>query len=195
MKAPLTIVIACALTAAGCAWQRPKADPTELFVLEAAPAPQAPREEPPLVALAEVEVPDYLIGSRMAVRLSGNEIDYAEFRRWAEPLPEGIARVIRENLAAAADVRRAPVSGRKPGYLLSVRVSAFEGERLPSGAASVSVAASWELRPAGRPAKAVRGRFAAAPAAWDGKDYRRLARLESEALAALCDDLRRAMLR
>jgi uncharacterized lipoprotein YmbA len=191
MRSALAAVLAAAL-AAGCAWARPKADPTEFFVLEAAPSPKAPRKQPPLVELAEVEVPEYLRGPRMAARSRGNEIEYDEFRRWAEPLPQGIARVLKENLAATADVSQAPVPGRKPAYLLSVRVSAFEGLRLPANAGSVSVAASWELRPAGKPS--ARGRFASAPAAWDGKDYRALARLESEALAALCRDLSRALL-
>ena len=193
MKIPLIVLIIGALAAARCAWQRPKADPTEFFVLDSVPAPQAPSKTLPLVQLAEVEVPEYLTGPRMAVRLQGNEIDYAEFRRWAEPLPQGIARTIKENLAATADVSQSPVPGRKPGYLLSVRVSAFEGQRLPAGAGSVLVAASWELRPAGEPGKVGRGRFTAAAAAWDGKDYRRLARLESDATAALCDDLKRAL--
>lgn len=191
MRRPLVLLLAAAF-AAGCAWPRPKEDPTEFFVLEGAPVPKTVNERRPLVELAEVELPEYLKNPRMAARSRDTEIEYAEFRRWGEPLAQGIARVIKEDLAPAADVQQ-PAAGRAPGYRLSVRLSAFEGLRVSTGAGSTRVEAAWELRPAGKGASPAQGRFTAAPAAWDGKDYGRLARLESDALAALCVDLGRAI--
>jgi uncharacterized lipoprotein YmbA len=192
MRGPLVLLLAAAF-AAGCAWTRPKEDPTEFFVLEGLPAPKTLNEPRPQVELAEVELPEYLKNPRMATRSRDTEIEYAEFRRWGEPLAQGISRVIKEDLAPAADVQQPAAAGRAPRYRLSVRLSAFEGVRLSTGAGSTRVEAAWELQPAGKGAPPVQGRFSAAPAVWDGKDYGRLARLESDALSALCEDLGRAI--
>lgn len=185
--------LAVALTASSCAWLRPKADPTEFFVLEPRPAAGTARKDRPRVELAEVEVPAYLKNPRMAARLGDNEIDYAEYKRWGEPLPQGIARAVREDLREAAELPAAPSPDGPAQYSLTLRVLAFEGLRPPSGAAGIRVSAAWELRPLARPGPALSGRFEAAPAAWDGKDYAGLARLLSGAVAELCAELKKAI--
>jgi uncharacterized lipoprotein YmbA len=192
MKISRAAWLGWALAAAACAWPFPKADPTQFYVLESRPPAEAARKNRPRVELAGVEVASYLKNPRMAIRRRENEIDYAEFRRWAEPLPQGIARVIGDDLAPTLDVRTNDAQGRPSEYRLSVQVSAFEGLLASTGAASIRVQAVWELRPP-PPAVPVRGRFEAAPAAWDGKDYERLARLLSDSLAVLCVDVARAI--
>jgi uncharacterized lipoprotein YmbA len=163
---------------AGCSLTpKPQADPTEFFVLTARPV-EARAGRRPVVELAEVEVPDYLRNPRMAARSGGNEIDYAEFKRWAEPLDKGAARALREGLAPAADLRPAPAPGA--ALKLKVRLLAFEGRR---GDGAAVVEAAWELRGGQAPR---RGRLKSTREGWDGKDYAQLARLESDALGDVC---------
>ncbi len=192
MRRPTRAALLCAAAlAGGCAWQRPKADPTEFFVLQARPdAPRATGRRA-VVELADIDVPAYLQNPRMAVRSGETEVSFDEFKRWAEPLSRGVARVITEDLAGVADVRPAPVANPAPDLRLTVRLSSFEGRLDAGGAGSILVAASWELK--NREGSLKRGRFTASPAAWDGKDYSRLAALQSDALSALCEELRRAL--
>lgn len=172
-----------ALGLAGCSFTpKPKADPTEFFVLT--PRPVAARAgRRPVVELEDVEVPEYLRNPRMAARSGDNRIDYAEFKRWAEPLDKGVARALREGLAPAADLRPSPAAGA--GVKLRVRVTALEGRRTAEGAGgSAFVSVAWELSRPG--AKRQRGSFDQTAAGWDGKDYAQLAKLESDALGVLC---------
>jgi uncharacterized lipoprotein YmbA len=175
---------------AGCAWPSAKPDPTQFFVLETRPEPSS-SEARPTVELVEVDVPGYLQNPRIAVRSQENRIEYDEYRRWAEPLQQGIARILKENLAETADVEQAPLA--RPAELrLRIRLTAFEGLRQPGGG-SIRATAAWELRRGAKGAP-IRGQFESAPASWDGKDYGRLAMLLSGALADFCASLRKPIL-
>jgi uncharacterized lipoprotein YmbA len=174
----LWLALVPALLTSGCLWPGAKADPTQFFVLEARPVAFPPMRERPRVQLEPVELPAYLSNPRLAARTGANRIDYAEFRRWAEPLSDGIARVVREDLAPVADVEAAPALPKAPR--LKLRVQAFEGLRSAGG---ILVKVSWRLEPGAR------GQFEAPSAAWDGKDYGLLAGLLSDVLGALAQQL------
>jgi uncharacterized lipoprotein YmbA len=190
MRAAFAIVLAGIVAATGCAWPSAKPDPTQFFVLETQPEPASsgPR---PTVELVEVDVPGYLQNPHIAVRSEETRIEYDEYRRWAEPLQQGIARILKEDLAETADVEQAPLA-RPADLRLRVRLSAFEGLR-QLGGASIRASASWEFRRGAKGAP-IRGQFESAPAAWDGKDYGRLAKLLSGALAEFCGSLRKPLL-
>ena len=125
----------------------------------------------------------------MVVRSGANEIQFAEFDRWAEPPAQGIARIIKETLGSARNVES--VALNSPGsetldYEVAIRILACEGVRVEKGPSSVRFIATWEARPVGPSSTtAKQGVFTPNPAAWDGKDYGQLAGRISEAIAGL----------
>jgi hypothetical protein len=135
----------------------------------------------------------------MVIRTGSNEIHFAEFDRWAEPLDEGIGRVLKAALGPAHSVDRVTLNSQGDDgldYAVRIQVLACEGVRGENGTGSIRVALAWEIQPAGTNEMAIKhGGFTAVPAAWDGKDYGQLASLLSKAVAdagvALAMDLPR----
>ena len=60
---------------------------------EAAPAPERPRR----ISLRVTDMPAFLRGQLMKVRVAENEVRFVDEARWAEPLESGLARVMRNN--------------------------------------------------------------------------------------------------
>jgi len=102
----LSVVIACAVTS--CAFLQPHADPTKFYVLTTTNASSRPADIDKLarykIGLRSIEMPAYLKTKLMVVRTGTNEILFAEFDRWAEPLDEGISRVLKDALGSADNV-------------------------------------------------------------------------------------------
>ena len=105
------VLLLCAVAAGtltGCGLLQPHTDPTRLYVLTTRSSSfpvRATGEAKPLnVGLKPVEIAAYLKGKSMVVRKGSNEVHFADFDRWAEPLDQGISRVIRETLLSARSV-------------------------------------------------------------------------------------------
>lgn len=182
----LRLVCAVALAGglAGCNLL-PEARPenARYYVLEAKPVDGAPVGALKL-GLRPVEIPAYLKHKAMAVRTGENEVRYAAESLWAEPLDAGIARVLREHLAARATVVSYPFPSQLPrDYDLTVRVLSAEG-----GAGGVRFSAVIELLRVGDHPEVVARREFTAPATPWGDDYGRLAQGLSRAVAALADE-------
>jgi hypothetical protein len=183
------VIAACALSS--CAFLQPPADPTRFYVLTlpSASSPSAADGEFARwkIGLRSVELPAYLQTKLMVVRTGTNEIHFAEFDRWAEPLDAGIGRVIKEKLISADNVKVVALNSHGEDtldYEVMIRVLACEGVRGESGTGSIRLSMSWEIQSVGTNATAIkRGGFTAAPAAWDGKDYGQLALQLSKAIA------------
>ena len=84
------------------------------------------------LGLHEVRLPIYLGDSRaIAVRSPGNRITYRDFERWAEPLNEGIKRLLRISLTVSPSVSRVLTlpfpAGVTRDYDLQVTVLTAEG--------------------------------------------------------------------
>lgn len=185
----------------GCSFLRPHDDPTRFYVLTVPPAAterSADGEFKMLrIGLKPVEVPAYLRTKSMVVRTGTNEIHFAEFDRWAEPLDQGISRVIKEALSSTRSVERVTLNSRGGDSLdceVAIRIVACEGVRVENGASSIRFAAAWEVRAVGANSTAAkRGGFIADRVTWDGKTYAQLAERLSEAIAdasiALAADL------
>ena len=199
---PALLAVAVSLGAlSGCALLQPRPDSTKFYLLTPATvAAQAPPINPGAglkIGLRAVEVPTYLRTKKMVVRAGRNEILYSEFDRWAEPLDEAIARVVKEALGSTDKVDRVALNsqgGDTLDYEVRIRVLACEGARGGGGADSIRLAMSWEIQPSGTNGAALkRGGFRAAPADWEGKDYARLAwqlgKGIGEAAQALAADL------
>ena len=189
----------CALN--GCALLQPQADPTRFYVLTVQNAPPARAVEGEFkrwkVGLKPVELAAYLRSKAMVVRTGTNEIHFADFDRWAEPLDQGISRVMKETLSSARNVESVALNSHGDDtldYEVAIRILACEGVRLGNGSGSIRFAVTWEARSVGTNSTVTnRGVFTAHPVAWDGKDYGQLAERLSEAVAdaskALAGDL------
>ncbi len=185
----------CALASAvlgGCALLRPHADPTRFYVLT------VPRFPPERVAeggfkrwrvgLRPIELPPYLQNKALVVRAGANEIRFADFDRWAEPLDQGIGRVIKEALLSAVNVAGVALNSHGDDTLdfeVALRILACEGARADTGKSSIRFAVRWETRTVATNSTVIhRGGFTADALTWDGKHYGQLAERLSEAVAA-----------
>lgn len=80
-----------------------KSSPSRFYVLSAElPQGQAPLFEPgqaqaPSVVLSAVRVVTFLDRPQVTIRRTGNAVSFDEFVRWAEPLSDGVTRVLRSN--------------------------------------------------------------------------------------------------
>ena len=173
---------------AGCSLPAAQADPTRYYVLTAGEKPAAAPVISPhwRVALRTVEMPNFLRGKAMQVRVAGNEISYADEARWAETLEAGIGRVLRESLEGRGEVARVVTSmGEEHDYDLVVRVLRCEGDRTKGVARFTAAVEVYTAGPGG--ARRGRDTFTTEVPGWDGKDYGQLAAKLSEAVDAFGD--------
>lgn len=175
---------AALLLLAGCnVLPEPQSDNTRYYVLEgaAAAAPEAPAVR---LGLRRVEIPAYLKTKAMVVRTGGNELRYAESARWAEPLEAGLARALRDQLAARAAVSSYPFPAQQErDYDVTVHVTAAEGAD-----EGVRFSATFELARASDGQVVARRSYAAPAAEWRG-DHARLAAQLSVAVAGLAGEI------
>jgi uncharacterized lipoprotein YmbA len=187
----LCMFAACALS--GCSLLQPHADPTRFYVLTVPSAPPEQAGEGEFkrwrVGLRPVEVPAYLRSRAMVVRTGINEIHFADFHRWAEPLDQGIGRVIKETLSSARNVETVVLNSHGDDtldYEVGIRLLACEGLRGEKGGGTIRFAVTWEARSVGKNSTVTkRGMFTADQVAWDGKDYAQLAERLSGAIAGV----------
>lgn len=171
-------------------------DTTRYYVLSGptvAPTPSQPANGTLRLGLRPVEIAPYLRRGSLVVRASDNEVAFANDARWAEPLEQEIGNALRQRLLAAPGVMRVlvPPFPFEPvrDFDISVQVLRCEGAR-EGGGAVARFAAVIEISTGGVDAQVVtRKTFVAPDAAWDGKDFARLAALLSDAVAALSQDV------
>ena len=147
-----------------------------------------------VVGVRAVDVSAYLHGKAFAVRSHANEIMFLDFVRWGEPLDQGIARVLAENLRSLKNVARVSTqpfrADEQRDFEILVHVSACEG----TADGDVHFAATWRiLAPAGSAGTVAEGNYAASGLRWDGRDHGQLAARLSEAVAGLSRDIAAAL--
>ena len=188
----LLLGVLAAFTLDGCALLRPHADPTRFYVLTVPSAPSTPAADGEFkrwrVGLRPVEVPSYLRTKFMVVRTGTNEIHFADFDRWAEPLDQGISRVMKETLGSARNVESVALNSHGEDlldYEVTIQILACHGMRAATGQSSIRFATTWEVRAAGTNLPTIKhGGFTAVAADWDGENYSQLATQLSAAVAA-----------
>jgi hypothetical protein len=121
--------------------------PSKYYVLSAKPDPGRPipaGSARTTVAIGAVKLPGALDRPQIARRLGPNQLDYAEYDRWAGPLDEMIRRVL------AADLRpRLPAgtvlidndSSDSADLTIAIDIRGFDADK--SG--RVTLEASWEI--------------------------------------------------
>ncbi len=143
---PGVLVVACVVV--GCALPAPRADPSTFFALAASePSPAVPAGSWDVaLGLGPVAIPGYLDRPQLVTRVGPNELRLAPAARWAEPLREGIARVLQQDLAQASGARqvvRYPwPSAPRVDLAVAVDVLRFE----PDAGGQVELAARWSVR-------------------------------------------------
>jgi uncharacterized lipoprotein YmbA len=114
----------------GCRTFQPVTDNTRHFILAAPPQPDAEAAAGSIrLGLAKVTLPGYLEPRWIAWRNGENEIRYLENERWAEPLEEGMVRVIGRELSRAPEIGTVHFqswSRRTVDLVLRIRVHQFE---------------------------------------------------------------------
>jgi uncharacterized lipoprotein YmbA len=99
------ILMVMLLLLAGCG----SSAPANFYLLQAQPVPASLKPpslkpQPPAVShksigIGPVEIPEYLDRPQLVTLTGGNTVQIHEFERWAEPLREGVTRVVTDNLA------------------------------------------------------------------------------------------------
>lgn len=107
----------------------------------------APSSQPPCLSLGvgPVEVPAYLDRRSVMVRESENRLALAEFEEWAEPVRDGLSRVLAQNLGVLVCAKPIAVhpwpAGVNPGYQVTVQVQRFDG----APGKEVALEATWSI--------------------------------------------------
>jgi uncharacterized lipoprotein YmbA len=136
IPATLRLLPVAALLAAGCTLLAPAADPSRFFVLTALSTSSAEGSGLAL-GVGPVRVASYLAVSEVQVRTRPTELSRSSVDRWAEPLEEGITRVLAQNLSAELGTRDVVLfpwyADQSPSHQVQVSVRRFELEPDGSG--------------------------------------------------------------
>jgi len=103
--------------------------PSNHYVLSAK-ATATPSAKTPSLGIGPITVPEYLNRSGLVYSRQGNELKVSGTERWAEPLEDGITRVISMNLAVLVDthnLRFFPWNSRRaPDYGIKINVLSLD---------------------------------------------------------------------
>ncbi len=176
---------------AGCSLPPAQPDPTRYYVLSSAPAQPAAAATAARagrVLLRPVELPVFLRGKPLPVRVAGNEITYADEARWAEPLEAGLGRVLRERLEGRGEgAWVVTTAGQEHDLEVAVRVQHCEGDRALGVARFTATVEIYAAGPGG--ARRCRETFTTEIPGWDGQGYGPLAAQLSAAVEAFGERL------
>lgn len=155
-------------------------------------APVAADQTRVSLCVGPVLVPGYLDRLPLCVRDSAHEVAYAEFHRWAEPLEDGISRVLVENLSQLLGTVRIDVFPWKTpvpaDYQVRIMLLRFDGE--PGEQAVLK--ARWSLVAAGQE-KPVYETISAFVEQVDSGSYEALVQAQNRALERLSREIAAAI--
>lgn len=118
-------VLSLAVLLAGCG-SSPRSNH---YLLTAADA-IAPAGESPSLGIGPIQIPEYLNRYDMVFNQQGNQVNVASSQRWAEPLGDGIQRVLSLNLATllnTGNVRSFPWQvKRAPDYAVKINLLSLD---------------------------------------------------------------------
>lgn len=122
--AALLLLTACGTTA-----------PTRFYLLsplaETGHGASATHKNGVSIALAPVELPEYLNRPQIVTRQNGHQVKVDEFNRWAEPLEMHVSAILAENLSMLLGTEGIVITNRNKhadvDYYLSVQCIRFDG--------------------------------------------------------------------
>jgi uncharacterized lipoprotein YmbA len=184
---------------AGCNVAQPaQDDPTRYFVLTEPAATAAATPGGARIGLRSVHLEGYLKHRERGVRTGANEVEFRDYRRWAEPIDVALGRVLRASLMDSSGV--AQVVGEpfpldlERDYDVAIEVRRCEGIATRSEGYGASFVATFEVSTTGANPRIVAHKTFVAPgSAWDGHDFGQLASLLSADAAALGQEIAAAI--
>jgi hypothetical protein len=145
------------------------------------------------VFVRRVDVPAYLGQGRLVTMKGGIQVDYATTARWAEPLDQGVARAVAEDLSRNSRIR---AYGFSPGaapmdhqYDVWIRLERFEG----TDGGEVVLRGHWAVSAADSSAPVAGRTFEIRRRGWQPGDYPGLVRLLSAETAEMSREIARAI--
>lgn len=172
----------------------PAPDATRFYVLTGPSPEQAASATlgPLSLGLKAVSVAPYLRSRSMPLRTGEHEITYNDYARWAEPLDQGISRILQGRLLLAPAVGRVyphPFPFDRPRDF-DVAVSIIRCEAVRDGRATVArFAALIEVTRVSDGTVVTRRVFAAPDIPWDGQDHAALAAALSTSVDRLASEI------
>ncbi len=195
------ILMVAAGLLAGCQIiPEPVADQTRYYVLTSGlTPPSAEADSPPgsvTLGVRDIELASYLDSRALVVRLGTNELAYQDYALWAEPLDQGIARLLRAQLLASPKVSQVhvhPLPFSEPrDFEVAIRILRCEGVREEDGAIA-RFSALIEIISTGNHELVSRKLFTAPDVPWDGQDHASLVAALSEATRHLAAEVIQAL--
>jgi len=134
-KYSLWFVIALVVSQAGCSIGQPSR-PSEFYVLSEEPAPpvsgRSDPAEPLLLGLGPLSMSDVFDRPQIVTRPDPNQIQLAEFDRWAGDLKKNLEQVLAQNLMSRLNTDSVvihPWSSRtEPDFQIAVHFFRFDGQ-------------------------------------------------------------------
>jgi len=143
------------------------------------------------IGLGPVTFPEYLNRPQVVVRGGRNQLQIAEFARWAEPLGENFSRVLAENLSSLLATNHITLYGSKgwmpTNYQVTVDVVRFDG----TPGENASLVARWTVLGDDR-AKVLQKKSSFSEPT-DGQSYEALVSAESRLVTALSREIAAAI--
>lgn len=178
----------------------PVADQTRYYVLTGGLTPPAAEADPAsggvTLGVRDIELASYLDSRALVVRLGANELAYQDYALWAEPLDQGIARLLRAQLLASPNISRVhvhPLPFSEPrDFEVAIRLLRCEGVREEDGAVA-RFSALIEIISTADQEVVSRKLFTAPDVPWDGQDHGTLVAALSEAAQHLAAEVIQAL--
>lgn len=140
------------------------------------------------IGIGPLELPQYLDRPQMVVRSGINSVKVHEFDRWAEPLKEGVSRVITDNLADLLRHEQIAIqpwrSQLQVDYRLGLNLTRFEGTE----DGRITLAGTWVFYDTENHKIAQRKPFHLSQTA-ESRRIEALVEGQSELLAKLCEEI------
>ena len=137
------------------------------------------------VFVRRVDVPSYLATGRLVTMKGGIQVDYAATARWAEPLDQGLARAVAEDLSRNSRIRAYAFSPGAPPvdhrYDVWIRLERFEG----NDHGEVVLRARWSISGADSSVPITARTVDIRRSGWRVDDYPGLVRLLSDGVAEM----------
>lgn len=169
-----------------------RSEPTSFYLLTAVQEPDDGSDTQsaagPWLGVGPVELPTYLDRPQIVLQANAGAVTMGEFDRWAEPLHDGIARVLGENLAVLVPTNRITVFPWRRvasiDYQIVVQLIALDAD----AEGNVSLAARWVvLGPGGNIELLRRQTRLTQPA--DTKNYADIVMAMSRTVASLAGEI------
>jgi uncharacterized lipoprotein YmbA len=129
-KSPLLLALVFSLTAtlSGCG-----SSPRNNYYLLTAQQTAAPVGETPALGIGPIEIPGYLDRANLVYNQQGNKLQVSDSENWAEPLQNGIERVLALNLASLLNTQNVRIfpwnPQRGPNYGIKVNVLTLDANK------------------------------------------------------------------